>query len=322
MMGSWTDFNAAQDGMFHVKHAVLTFSGTWAAPGTGYCSWVAQAANQDLVYEVPVVAPWSFGPVGGAVDAPSYKQSVKQGVDWAIGWIESHPRETFMLGGYSQGAEAASRVFRELQPGGRLADRRADFVAGYTFGNPMRQAGHTFPGGADPGGAGIAPVQLQDCPPEWHDHANAGDIYTAAPVDQTGTIMRDVYVSLTEIQLNDPVAFATAEVRALLKLMSDAGGVLPLSMLGQIGGAGALLGMGGLFGGLGGLSGGGGAQTPGAIAAVHAAILGLQFIATNPPTLPHISYEFTEAAPGITHIQHAVNHVNERACAVAARIAA
>jgi hypothetical protein len=319
-VATWADFNAAQDGVFHVRHAILTFSGTWAAPGTGYCSWVAQAANQDLVFEVPVIAPWTFGFVQGAVDAPSYRQSVRIGVEWAVNWIEDHPGQTFMLGGYSQGAEAASRVFQELQPGGRLADRRGDFVAGYAFGNPMRQAAHTFPGGVDPGGAGIATVQLQDTPVEWHDHANPGDMYTTTPFGQTGTIMRDVYEGLIDIQLNDPVGFSAAEVRALLSLMRDAGGSLPPSMLSQLGGAGPLIGA---FGGLGGFVGGeGGAQTPGAVAAIQAAIIGLRFISTNPPTAPHITYEFTEAAPGITHIGHAVNHVNQRAALVAARAAA
>jgi hypothetical protein len=139
--------------------------------------------------------------------------------------------------------------------------------------------------------------------------------------------LRDVYVALTDIQLNDPVAFARAEVQHLLTLMSDAGGALPLGILGQLGGAGALLGLGGFFGGLGGPNGGGflggdGAQTPGAVAAVQAAIIGLRFIAASPPTAPHITYEFSEAAPGITHLQHAVNHVNQRAGAMPARTAA
>lgn len=33
---------------------------------------------------------------------------------------------------------------------------KAHLTGGYTFGNPWRPTGHTFPGGTNPGGRGIA----------------------------------------------------------------------------------------------------------------------------------------------------------------------
>ena len=65
-------------GVTLVRHAVLTFAGSWAAPGTGYPSDVVNAADPDLVFEVPIDAPWSFGTIPpGAPISPSYAQSVE-----------------------------------------------------------------------------------------------------------------------------------------------------------------------------------------------------------------------------------------------------
>lgn len=34
-MTTFSDIAANIDGVYHVRHAVLTFAGTWAAPSTG-----------------------------------------------------------------------------------------------------------------------------------------------------------------------------------------------------------------------------------------------------------------------------------------------
>lgn len=79
--------------------------------------------------------------------------SIEEGVEWMIDEIESNPIGTpFALGGFSQGAAVMSRVYNELR-GGLLKDRRPDLRAMVTFGNPMRQAGHTFPGSSGYSGA-------------------------------------------------------------------------------------------------------------------------------------------------------------------------
>jgi hypothetical protein len=117
-MTTFSDIAANASGVYHVRHAVLTFAGTWAAPGTGYPSDVVAAADPDLVFEVPIQAPWTFGPISpGAPLSPSYAESVRIAVTNAIGWINNYPKQTFALGSYSQGAEAASRVLAEIMTG-------------------------------------------------------------------------------------------------------------------------------------------------------------------------------------------------------------
>ena len=79
--------------------------------------------------------------------------SIEWGVDWIIADIKSRPIGTpFALGGYSQGAAVMSRIYNECRQG-RLADRRHDLRAMVTFGNPMREQGHTFPGSSGFSGA-------------------------------------------------------------------------------------------------------------------------------------------------------------------------
>lgn len=318
------------------RHAILTFSGTWAAPGTGYCSWVAQACS-SVVEEIPVQAPWSFGFIGGPIDAPSYRESVDIAVEWAVAWLLAHPNRTFMLAGYSQGAEAASRVYQELIDG-RLQHLRKNFVAGFTFGNPCRQKGHTFYGGADPGGSGISSFNLTQMGWEWADFAQPGDIYTTRPGGQVGKDMTDVYEMAIDLQLNDPVAFVQAFLGHLMTMAGD------LGLLGQIqsttGALGPLSGLLGIFGGIGELTKAGPAgllslapsllisllgglitgktneNATGLDAAIQAALIGLRFIAANPPTAPHITYEFGQAIPGMTYIDLARQHVRDYAARV------
>ena len=120
---------------------MLTFAGAWARPGTGYPSDVVNAANPDLVFEVPIDAPWSFGPiVPDARASPSYAEAIEIAVTNATEWIDANPRQTFALGGYGQGAEAASRVLAEIMTGS-LRSARPNLIGGYTFGNPWRLTG-------------------------------------------------------------------------------------------------------------------------------------------------------------------------------------
>src|ERR1700759_2655745 len=109
-MTTFGDIATAISGVSLVRHAVLTFAGPWAAPGTGYPSDVVNAANPDRVFEVPIDAPWSFGPKPpDAPASPSYAESIQIAVTNATAWIDANPNQTFALGGYGHGAEAASR---------------------------------------------------------------------------------------------------------------------------------------------------------------------------------------------------------------------
>lgn len=68
--------------------------------------------------------------------------------------IDAHDGE-FALAGFSQGAAICSEVYKEIRSGS-MTDRDADFITGVMFGNPLREQGHTIPGGTDPGGHGVA----------------------------------------------------------------------------------------------------------------------------------------------------------------------
>lgn len=82
----------------------------------------------------------------------------------------------FALCGFGQGAAVCSMVYKEIMSG-TLQHRRDDLVAGVMFGNPMREAGHTIPGGINPGGHGMfgPDYRLVGSESLWWDFANAGD---------------------------------------------------------------------------------------------------------------------------------------------------
>ncbi|MBO0884391.1 MAG: hypothetical protein J2P17_29485, partial [Mycobacterium sp.] len=215
-MTGWADLQANTSGVSLVRHAVLTVGGTWeTAPGTQYPSMVVAGlnayVNDGLVYEVPVPYPASFGPVGGPADSPSYQQSVTDAYDWIAAWLAANPYQTWGLGGYSQGAEAASRIAIDVM-GGPLSQYAGNFIGGYTFGNPSRGAGFHAPGIADPGGHGISSVRMTELPTRngqvvWADYVHspangdAGlDMYASVPNGQVGQDMTDVYTAATELQ--------------------------------------------------------------------------------------------------------------------------
>ena len=281
------------------RHAVVTFAGSWAAPGTGYPSDVVNAADPDLVFEVPIDAPWSFGPIPpDAPTSPSYVQSVEIAVTNATAWINANPQQTFALGGYSQGAEAASRILAEIMTGS-LQSARPNLIGGYTFGNPWRLTGHTFPGGTDPGGRGIGGTNLRDAqiPKDandvdtWWDFANPGDLYTTTPNDTAGADITAVYKAA--IQLGIDINAMVALIAGLTGQGSLAQQVLALVTDPIVGGA----------------------------ALVEAIDLAVAFYGTNPPTLPHVSYQSVPAHSGQSSVEVAISHLNNIAGATLARAA-
>lgn len=113
-----------------------------------------------------------------------FRPSWEQGVDTLIDMINETPGR-FILVGTSQGAIVTSLVYDQLRTGS-LTARRGDLLAGFTFGNPMREAGHTFPDGYDPGGQGIQSFHLSNTESLWWDMANRGDVITSSPKGDTG----------------------------------------------------------------------------------------------------------------------------------------
>ncbi|HUO36770.1 MAG TPA: hypothetical protein VMU34_02485 [Mycobacterium sp.] len=311
------------------RHACLTFRGFGGVVGLDYTSRVAQACAAR-VEEVPIDYPASMGGIPGGVandpNAPSGNDGVKVAIELAPEWFAHNPTRTFVLGAYSLGAIAASHVRAELEPGGRFADYKSDYVCGFTFGNPCRAFGHTFYLGAIPNGHGISAFQLPEscCTWDWCDEANPGDIYTNVPLGDVGKICTDAYGIVMDTTISDPIGTARKLIPQLLKIVHDAGVKIPfLDNLGDISqGAlgpeliGLLLSvLTGVFASI----GGGGRNLTGPAAAVQAAIMGLRFYGDNLSTRPHIIYEFEQAMPGQSHLDHAIQHVNDWAKQVSVR---
>ncbi|MCV7100960.1 PE-PPE domain-containing protein [Mycobacterium palustre] len=302
-MTGWADLQANISGVTKLRHAALTYNGTWGAGLVQYPSDVVNGLNQfvddGLCYEVPCPYPASFGPLGGPATAPSYQQSIQDAIDWTAAWLAENPQKTFAVLGYSQGAEAASRVYMELVAGSQY---ERNFVGGITFGNPCRMPGASAPGVTGLGSRwrGISPIRMTSLPTVngqvvWADYAHntangdaGNDMYAQVPDTAVGAIMTDVYTIATQAQLNNPTAFLQAMVAGMLKLVEDSG-----LLSGLKGGAAGLLAMGAgaAVAFLVDLVGGVDINATGADAAVAAAVLGLQFLAApGGPTGPHISY--------------------------------
>ena len=297
------------------KHACLTFRGTGGIVGWDYTSRVAAAAGSHVT-EIPVPYSASMGPVpvGAASDfrAPSGSQSRDAAVEWAATWIENST-QSFVLGGYSQGADAASRVRALLEPGRRLARHRDRYVCGYMFGNPTRRFGHTFYLGSIPAGQGIADWHVPEscCTWDWLEAVQPGDLYGNVPLGDVGEVCREAYRLIMALQFTDLGALASSFLANLMSLLDEAGvdaaGIQKPEAI-VSGALGGLLSS--LIPQLGPLIAQSGGNRESA-AAAQAAVLGLRFAASNPPTAAHITYEFAQALPGMTYLQLATQHVTE-----------
>lgn len=119
----------------------------------------------------------------------SFLSGAQQGCDTAVKAI-GNTSGPFAFAAAGMGAVVASLVYKELLPGGRLATRAGDFVGATTFGSPVREAGHTVPGGIDPGGHGILGTEyrMTDTPVTWWDFADSDplDPFTTTGDDTAG----------------------------------------------------------------------------------------------------------------------------------------
>jgi predicted chitinase len=290
------------NGASHGPVALLTFAGTWAPPGVGFPSDVAHACT-DVAEEIPVQAPWSFGkPV-------SYAESVTIGVDWAVDWTLTHADRPVIAGGYSQGGEAASRYRMEFEPGGRLAHLRANFRAGYIFGNPSRHLEKTFFDGPPTDGEGIAQFRLPLLGDEWCELVDTYDMYAGVPATLTGEIMRDVYTLCTELEAGG--GLEETFVANCLALLGNLDGDAYDDMQRGVARHGVDISHATLLPNE--------QITPlsnryisvaGIAAAIQACILGIQFVCWQPPTAPHIEYHIREVWPGQTYVGLAIQHVH------------
>ncbi|MFV8173814.1 hypothetical protein [Mycolicibacterium peregrinum] len=304
------------------RHALLTFRGTGGIVGLDYTSRVAQA-NADVVEEIVINYPASMGgiPVGAAgdINAPSGNDCVDIAVDLAVAWIKANPNRTFLLGGYSLGAIAASRVRAMLLPGGELEEYADNYVAGFVIGNPARAFGHTYYLGAIPNGFGIYNWHLPDaaCTWDWCEIVDPDDMYGNTPGGDVGEIIRKVQQIVMATTVSDPIGTVRKMIPLLLQLLDEAGVELPFNIPGMITGALAGLLVAILPTELANLLGTVGNRET--AAAVQAAIVALKFFASNPPTAAHISYEWREVWPGQTYLGLACQHVRDWATKVPVR---
>ncbi|WAW19113.1 lysin B [Mycobacterium phage BIB10] len=296
------------------RHLAIVFRGTGGAIGQDYVSRVCQGAA-DLVEERNPEFPASVGGLPpGAPNSPSMNKAVQIGV--AAGAAEIRSGRSFVLGGYSAGAIVASRLRAMLEPGQPLAAYRENYVCGFAFGNPCRPFGHTYYLGAIPNGRGISDFQLPRscCTWDWCELVHPDDMYANVPLGDAGDIMTAIYQAVVDVELSDPVGTLRAIIRAIPKVLAEAGVSVPLlahaglSAGNPVEMAGVALPL--LTSTLGGLVGGAvGGQLTGPAAAVQAAIIALKFAVSG--TAPHINYHAWEVWPGQTYLGLAIQHVRD-----------
>lgn len=138
--------------------------GTGVPWNVGYCWDLGQKLDPNVFYHQPIGYPAAAFPM-----RPSYTAGVVEFVrQLALHNCETTP---WAFGGYSQGAIVTSIVLQRVLTGD-LQRYRSTFLGGVTFGNPMREAGHTLPGGVDNGGAGVVLPNLRGTPESVWDMAD------------------------------------------------------------------------------------------------------------------------------------------------------
>jgi hypothetical protein len=246
------------------------------------------------------------------IRAPSYQESIDISVDWAVDWVLNNADRPIILGGYSQGGEAASRCRMEFEPDGRLENLRRNYVAGYAFGNPSRFLEHTFYAGPLTDGEGIAQFRLPQLDWDWCELIDTYDMYGGVPATLTGDIMRDVYTLCTQLQLHDMRQFARDLAANCIAVVQNLDGDAYDDLIGGSARHGVDLSGAYVF-------------PPedfaliddkilsvkGIAAAIQAAVLGIQFLCWQPPTAPHIEYHIREVFPGQTYLPLAIQHVRD-----------
>jgi hypothetical protein len=161
---------------------------------------VARAANPALFNWVPVSYPASSPATAASLENNwqpsnlSIADSINVGVAELTSLIKATPG-TFALVGMSQGAIVTSQVLKALLPGGNLAHRYNDCIAGVAIGNPCRKAGSSFPGGTPAEGAGLmanvtigslSGLEKTTLPSWWWELSTPGDFFSTAPTNTVG----------------------------------------------------------------------------------------------------------------------------------------
>lgn len=146
---------------------------------SGYAAQVAKGLDPSIFNWFPVAYNTSAFPLNVGIQAA---------VDKTVKMIQGSSAKVF-LAGHGKGAVVTSKLYEEFRSG-RLANRRADLLGVFNFGSPMREAGHTIPGGIDPGGHGIAleSERLTDTEDLVWEFASPSDPVTAVGDDLFGEV--------------------------------------------------------------------------------------------------------------------------------------
>jgi PE-PPE domain len=175
--------------------AVYELSGTFRLVGD-----IGSGVRTDNWFKSNLDDRFQWFDVPYEADFYPMKESVAQGVTNLINHIDAR-KGPFVLVGYSQGAGIVANVYDVIRYGS-LIPRRADFLGGVVFGNPRRQAGHTFPHCPSRDGHGIAgdiagpDYLLSDCEELWWDFAAPGDPAACTPESQAGQWQSAMYQTL------------------------------------------------------------------------------------------------------------------------------
>jgi hypothetical protein len=184
---------------------------------------VGRAANPDLFNWVPISYPAAQPGKANNLENEwepknnSLASSARTGVNELIQQIKATPG-TFALVGMSQGSVVISQVLKAMQPGGPLAGRYGDCIAGLAYGNPCRKAGTGLPGVAPVPGAGLISLKsaepmasgLSDVtiPSWWWEFSTPGDITSDTPFNNpdvarlTSPVIQSVFNFNSGLDLN------------------------------------------------------------------------------------------------------------------------
>jgi hypothetical protein len=155
----------------------------------GYPAQVARLLNPNLFNWVPVAYNSSAFPlITGVTDA----------VTRAVTLIKGTPGKIFLVGA-GIGSVITGLLYNEFRSG-QLESRRADLLGIFNFGSPVREEGHTVPGGIATPGHGMAPSGERVASTEelvW-EFVHPDDIVTTQINNQAGAWSAAIYEQLLQ----------------------------------------------------------------------------------------------------------------------------
>jgi hypothetical protein len=160
---TFADLEAACEGVAHTTHVYFSVCGTGVPFNVGYPFDLGAALDDGVWSHQPIGYPAVAFPMQPSIDA-GVAEFVRQLGLWGC------DQRKWGFGGYSQGGIVTSNILDRVRTGD-LQKYLPTFLGGVTWGNPRREAGHTCPGGIDPGGHGIVTPNVVNTPATVWDFA-------------------------------------------------------------------------------------------------------------------------------------------------------